>query len=83
MKIEDIEPKEVFKYFKEISDIPRNSSKEERIRNYIIDFAKKRNLKYYTDEYYNIIVTKEADEEYKKYDTLAFKANYRWGLYKS
>ena len=75
MKIEDIEPKEVLKYFKEISDIPRNSSKEERIRNYIIDFAKKRNLKYYTDEYYNIIVTKEADEEYKKYDTLAFQAH--------
>lgn len=75
MKIEDIEPKEVFKYFKEISDIPRNSSKEERIRNYIIDFAKKRNLKYYTDEYYNIIVTKEADKEYKKYDTLAFQAH--------
>ena len=75
MNIEDIEPKEVFKYFKEISDIPRNSSNEEKIRNYIIDFANKRNLKYYTDEYYNIIVIKEADEEYKEYDTLALQAH--------
>ena len=75
MKLEDIEPKEVFKYFKEISDIPRNSSNEEKIRNYIIDFANKRSLKYYTDQYYNIIVTKEADEEYKEYDTLAFQAH--------
>ena len=75
MNIEDIEPKEVFKYFKEISDIPRNSSNEEKIRNYIIDFANKRNLKYYTDKYYNIIVTKEADEEYKEYDTLALQAH--------
>lgn len=75
MNIENIEPKEVFKYFKEISDIPRNSSNEEKIRNYIIDFANKRNLKYYTDEYYNIIVTKEADEKYKDYDTLALQAH--------
>ena len=75
MNIENIEPKEVFKYFKEISDIPRNSSNEEGIRNYIINFANKRNLKYYTDEYYNIIVTKEADEKYKEYDTLAFQAH--------
>ncbi len=75
MKIENIEPEEVFKYFKEISDIPRNSSNEEKVRNYIMDFANKRNLKYYTDEYYNIIVIKEADEEYEKFDTLAFQAH--------
>ena len=73
--IDKIEPKEVFKFFKEISNIPRNSSKEEKVRDYIIDFAKKRNLSYYTDEDYNIIVTKEADEKFKDYDTLAFQSH--------
>ena len=73
--IDNIEPKSVFKFFKDISGIPRNSSKEERVRDYILDFAKKRNLEYYTDKYYNIIVTKEADKEFKNYDTLAFQAH--------
>ncbi len=75
MNIEDIEPKEVFKYFKQISDIPRNSANEKNIRDYIVEFAKKRGLSYYTDEYYNVIVTRPADEEYKEYDTLAFQAH--------
>ena len=75
MNIENIEPKEVFKYFKQISDIPRNSANEKNIRDYIVEFAKKRGLSYYTDEYYNVIVTKPADEEYKEYDTLAFQAH--------
>ena len=73
--IDDIEPKSVFKFFKDISNIPRNSSKEEKVRDYIVEFAEERNLKYYTDEYFNIILTKEADEEFKDYDTLAFQAH--------
>ncbi len=74
-QINQIEPKEVIKYFKEISDIPRNSSKEEKIRDYLVEFAKQRNLKYYTDDVYNVIITKESDKKYEQYDTLAFQAH--------
>ena len=35
------EPKEVIKFFKEISDIPRESGNEEGIKYYFVDFAKK------------------------------------------
>ena len=73
--IDDIEPQSVFKFFKDISNIPRNSSKEEKVRDYIVEFAEERNLKYYTDEYFNIILTKEAEKEFKNYDTLAFQAH--------
>ena len=43
------EPKEVIKFFKEISDIPRESGNEEGIRDYLVNFAKERSLEYYTD----------------------------------
>jgi len=50
----------VYKYFKEISEIPRQSGNEEGIKNYLIDFAKQRNLKYYSDKYNNVIIYKQT-----------------------
>lgn len=55
----------VIKFFKEISKIPRSSGKEEKISNYIINFAKQRNLKYIYDKYNNVIVFKEASKGYE------------------
>lgn len=40
-----LEPKEVFHYFEEICNIPHPSYKEEKISNYLVNFAKKYNLK--------------------------------------
>ncbi len=51
-----------WKYFKEISNIPRRSGEESKIAKYIIDFAIKRNFKYYTDKYNNVVIWKEASE---------------------
>lgn len=48
------------KYFEEISKIPRMSGKEEKIADYVEEFAKKRNLKYKRDQYGNLIVVKES-----------------------
>ncbi len=68
--MESKEPKEVLRFFKEISNIPRKSGNEEKIRNYLVDFAKERNLEYYTDEYFNVIIRKEG-----KGEDLAFQAH--------
>lgn len=43
-------------YFYEISKIPRESGNEKEISNYIVEFAKKRNLEYYQDKYNNVII---------------------------
>ena len=43
--IENLEPKLVWKHFDEIRKIPRCSKHEEKIREYIVDFAKKQGLK--------------------------------------
>ena len=60
MKMNEIDINEVLKYFYEISKIPRMSGKEEKIADYIENFAKERNLKYIRDIYNNIIIFKDS-----------------------
>lgn len=56
--IENIEPKLVWKHFDEIRKIPRCSKHEEKIREYIVDFAKKHNLEYKVDKSGNVVIVK-------------------------
>lgn len=58
--LEEIKPCKVMKYFEEISKIPRKSGEEDKIVEYLKNFAIERNLKYYTDNYRNIIIKKNA-----------------------
>jgi dipeptidase D len=56
--IENLEPKLVWKHFDEIRKIPRCSKHEEKIREYVVNFAKKHNLKYKTDKAGNVVIIK-------------------------
>jgi dipeptidase D len=56
--IENLEPKLVWKHFDEIRKIPRCSKHEEKIREYVVNFAKKHNLKYKTDKAANVVIRK-------------------------
>jgi len=58
--IDNLEPKLLWKHFDEIRKIPRCSKHEEKIREYIIDFAKKHNLTYKKDEIGNVVILKSA-----------------------
>jgi dipeptidase D len=58
--IENLEPKQVWKHFDEIRKIPHCSKHEEKIRDYILDFAKKHNLKSKTDKIGNVVISKPA-----------------------
>jgi dipeptidase D len=58
--IENLEPKIVWKHFDEIRKIPRCSKHEEKIRKYVLDFAKKNNLKTKTDKIGNVVISKQA-----------------------
>lgn len=55
-KIENLEPKKVFKYFDDISKIPHGSGNIDGIVNYLVNFAKERNLEYVTDDAKNVII---------------------------
>lgn len=65
----------VMKYFEAISEIPRASFKEEAISNYLVDFAKQRNLKYIQDDMFNIIIFKEAGKGYESAPTVMLQSH--------
>lgn len=64
--LNNIEPKEVFRYFEGICSIPHGSSNTKKISDYCVEFARKNNLKYIQDELNNVIIFKEGTEGYEK-----------------
>ena len=60
-----LEPKAVWSYFNEITKIPRPSSHEEKIAEFILKFAKEHGFKSHKDEVGNIIIDIEATEDKK------------------
>ncbi len=65
-KYEDLEPKKVFYWFKQLNDIPRGSGNEEAVSDFLVSFAKERELEVYQDALNNVIIKKEATEGYEK-----------------
>lgn len=64
-----------FYYFEQISKIPRASSNEGKIAEYLCNFARKRNLEYYKDEYNNVLITKEATKGRENEECLMLQAH--------
>ena len=58
--LESIDYKNIFKYFEEISRIPRGSGNNKKISDYLCKFAAMHNLKYVQDEALNVIIYKDA-----------------------
>lgn len=63
--LNNLEPKEVFQYFNEISQIPRGSGNEKAISDYLVDFAKNHNLEVIQDNALNVIIKKKATSGYE------------------
>ncbi|MFW5711887.1 MAG: beta-Ala-His dipeptidase, partial [Spirochaetota bacterium] len=55
-----IAPEKVWRFFEEISQIPRCSQNEDQIRDYLKKFAEDRNLKSVQDEVGNLVIKKPA-----------------------
>ena len=70
-----LEPKRVFKYFEEISAIPRGSGNMEGIAEYCINFAKKHSLKAVKDNANNVIIYKNASEGYENADPVILQGH--------
>lgn len=58
--LEKYQPQKVFHYFEQICQIPHPSYHCESISNYLMDFAKAHGLEAYQDQFYNVIIIKEA-----------------------
>ena len=74
-KLENLEPKRVFYYFEEITKIPRCSFKEEKIKDFLINFAKDHGLEYYDDKYNNVIIKKEASPGYEDKEAIILQGH--------
>ena len=64
-KLEGLEPEKVFRYFEELSAIPRGSGNEAAVSRYCMEFARERGLSACQDESNNVIIAKEATPGYE------------------
>ena len=65
MEITELNPKIVWKYFHEITQVPRPSKKEEKIIAYLEKFAKDHGIEYKKDKVGNIVMCKPATPGYE------------------
>lgn len=65
MNIQELQPKEVFSIFHEITQVPRPSKREGKIIEWLKAFAVKHNLEHTVDEAGNIIMRKPATAGYE------------------
>ena len=63
--LKDLNPSLVFKYFEQISQIPRGSGNEKEISEFLVNFAKELNLEVIQDEHLNVIIRKPATAGYE------------------
>ena len=65
----------MFKYFEQISKIPRCSGNRTPIADYLVDFAKEFGLAYYRDDAENVIIRKPASEGYEEHPTVILQGH--------
>lgn len=65
----------VIEYFKQICDVPRGSGYNTKISNFLVEFAKSRNLRYIQDEYENVIIFKPGSKGFEDVPPLIFQGH--------
>ena len=73
--VSKLAPQEVFRYFKEISDVPRASAHTEKISAYLVNFAKEHSLEHYQDESGNVIIWKDGTPGYENSDMVMIQGH--------
>ena len=65
----------IYRYFEDIAQIPHGSYQEEKIADYVEEFAKNHKLDYQRDEMHNIIIFKPASKGYEGHPTLMLQGH--------
>ena len=65
----------LLEHFYNISKVPRNSTEEKKIAEYLCKFASERNLEYRTDNLYNVLIKKKASSGYENRKPIIFQAH--------
>ena len=73
--LSQLNPAPIWIYFEEICNIPRLSKDEGRIRQYLLDFAKKNNLESKEDEVGNILIIKPPSKGMENRKTVVLQSH--------
>ncbi|WP_069997987.1 aminoacyl-histidine dipeptidase [Cellulosilyticum sp. I15G10I2] len=73
--LKDLRPANVFKYFEEISSIPRGSGNEKAVSDHIVEFAKDLGLWVMQDEVFNVYIRKPATAGYENAPTVILQGH--------
>lgn len=65
----------ILSIFKEITRIPRESGHEEKIVEYLVNFAKEHGLEYKTDDVNNVVITRPASKDYEDRSTIVLQGH--------
>lgn len=71
----ELKPKAVFDYFAQINKVPRPSKHEEKMIEFLKDFAEKEGFGYKTDECGNVLICKPATEGMEGRSTIVLQAH--------
>lgn len=63
--VEGLQPEKVFKYFAELSNVPRGSGNEKAVSDYLVAFAKEHSLEVIQDQACNVIIKKPGTAGYE------------------
>lgn len=66
---------QVLKYFKQLANIPRESGNEQEVSDFLVSFAKERNLEVTQDDALNVIIRKPASEGYEDHPIVAIQGH--------
>ncbi|MFA4874184.1 MAG: aminoacyl-histidine dipeptidase [bacterium] len=75
MSSENTKTKEILKCFEELSAVPRGSKKEEKIRKWLQDWARKNNFESKADKAGNLIIKIPASKGYEKAPIVVFQGH--------
>ena len=73
--LEQIDYKTIFHYFEEISKVPRGSYHNEKISDYLVQFAKERGIAYRQEECGNVIFRKPASADCRSGKTVMMQGH--------
>lgn len=75
MEVKDLKPALIWGIFDEITKVPRPSCHEEKIRAWLLDFAKKHNIEAHTDAIGNVAMRKPATKGYENAPTVILQGH--------
>ncbi len=73
--IQNLEPKTLWNYFHDITQIPHPSKKEKKIVEYVMEFGKKHNLETIKDKVGNVIIRKPATKGFENRQGVIFQTH--------